>query len=102
MIHVVLFDLDGVIRHFDPKHVADIEHRQGLAGGTLESIAFAKPLIEEFTTGRISRADWVRQVGELAGSASSEKEWDVQPEVVDDDVLEVCATPCRRRQSLDA
>jgi HAD superfamily hydrolase (TIGR01509 family) len=74
MIRVVLFDLDGVIRHFDPKHVSDIEQRHGLAAGTLEGIAFSKPLIEEVTTGRISRADWVRQVSEIAGSEMAAEE----------------------------
>lgn len=52
MVRVVLFDLDGVIRHFDPKYVADIELRHGLAAGTLEGFAFAKPLIGEVTAGR--------------------------------------------------
>lgn len=89
MIRVVLFDLDGVIRHFNPKHVADIEGRHGLAAGTLESIAFAKPLIEQVTTGRISRADWVRQVSEMAGSAAAAAEWGLQPAVVDVALLEL-------------
>jgi putative hydrolase of the HAD superfamily len=87
MIRVVLFDLDGVIRHFDPNHVADIERRHGLAAGTLESIAFAKPLIEEVTTGRISRAEWVQQVGEMAGSAPAAQEWGIQSAVVDEALL---------------
>ena len=89
MIRVVLFDLDGVIRHFDPTHVADIEERHGLAAGTLESIAFAKPLIEEVTTGRISRADWVRHVSDRAGNETAAEEWGVQPAVVDEALLEL-------------
>lgn len=80
MIRVVLFDLDSVIRHFDPNHVADIEK-------TLESIAFAKPLIEDVTAGRISRAEWVQQVGEVAGSAPAAQEWAIQSAVVDDALL---------------
>lgn len=35
MIRVVLFDLDGVIRHFDSRYVADIEVKYGLAAGAL-------------------------------------------------------------------
>lgn len=31
MIRAVLFDLDGVVRHFDPAHVASIERRHALA-----------------------------------------------------------------------
>ena len=87
MIRVVLFDLDGVIRHFDPKYVADIEIRHGLAPGTLEGFAFAKPLIEEVTAGRITRAEWVRRVSELAGNVPAAEEWGVQPAVVDEAVL---------------
>lgn len=89
MIRVVLFDLDGVIRHFDPAHAADIEERHGLAAGTLEGIAFARPLIDDVTTGRISRAEWMRQVSELAGSAPAAEEWGAQPAVVDEAVLEL-------------
>jgi len=89
MIRVVLFDLDGVIRHFDAGHAAAIEQRHGLAAGTLESIAFAKPLIDDVTTGRISRAEWLRQVGDTVGSAAAVGEWGTQPTVVDDGVLEL-------------
>lgn len=89
MIRVVLFDLDGVIRHFDPKTVADIERRHGLAAGALESSAFATPLIDEVTTGRITRAEWVRRVGEQIGNAVAAEEWGAQPAEVDDAVLEI-------------
>ncbi|GAA0437302.1 HAD family hydrolase [Leifsonia naganoensis] len=89
MIRVVLFDLDGVIRHFDPAHAVDIEERHGLAAGTLESIAFAKPLIDDVTTGRISRAEWLCQVGDTVGSAAAVAEWGRQPTVVDETVLEL-------------
>jgi putative hydrolase of the HAD superfamily len=89
MIRVVLFDLDGVIRHFDPKYVADIESRFGLRPGTLEGVAFAKPLIDDVTTGRISRADWIRKVGELVGNAQAAREWGTQPAVVDETLLDL-------------
>lgn len=52
MIRAVLFDLDGVIRHFDPQHVTDIEHRHGIAAGAINNFAFASPVIEQVTTGR--------------------------------------------------
>ena len=86
MIRVVLFDLDGVIRHFDAGNTAMIEHRHGLAPGDIERIAFARPLIDEVTTGRITRAEWVRRIGVQVGTAAAE-EWSAQPATIDDDVL---------------
>ncbi|WP_040165760.1 HAD-IA family hydrolase [Microbacterium gorillae] len=89
MIRVVLFDLDGVIRHFDPQYAADVESRHGLPGGTLEGIAFARPLIDAVTTGRISRAEWIRQVGDRAGDVLAAEEWGSQPAYLDVAVLEL-------------
>ncbi|MGH3703110.1 MAG: HAD-IA family hydrolase [Agromyces sp.] len=85
----MLFDLDGVIRHFDPDHLVDIERRHGLDVGTIAGIAFATPLIEEVTTGRITRAEWVRHISVSAGSAPAAEEWGVQPSVVDEAMLEL-------------
>lgn len=89
MIRIVLFDLDGVIRHFDPNHVTDIERRHGLAPGSLEGVAFARPLIENVTTGRITRAEWVRRIGVQVGSAPAANEWGVQPAELDEGLLEL-------------
>lgn len=87
MIRVVLFDLDGVIRHFDPQFVVDIERKHGLRVGSLDGFAFAKPLIDEVTTCRITRAEWVRQIGDRAGNARAAAEWGVQPAHLDREVL---------------
>ncbi|KTR78825.1 haloacid dehalogenase [Microbacterium oxydans] len=88
MIRVVLFDLDGVIRHFDASNTATIERRYDLAPGDIERIAFARPLIDEVTTGRITRAEWVRRIGARVGTAAAE-EWSAQPAMIDDGVLEL-------------
>lgn len=88
MIRVVLFDLDGVIRHFDARNTATIERRYDLAPGDIERIAFARPLIDEVTTGRITRAEWVRRIGARVGTAAAE-EWSAQPAMIDDGVLEL-------------
>ncbi|UAJ78064.1 HAD family hydrolase [Leifsonia sp. ZF2019] len=89
MIRVVLFDLDGVVRNFDPEVVVDIERRYGLTAGRLESVAFSRPLIDDVTTGRISRARWLHEIGELVGSPAAVAEWGDQPAVVDEGVLEL-------------
>jgi len=86
-IRAVVFDLDGVIRHFDPEHVARIERDHALPAGSIESFAFASPVIDDVTTGRISRADWVRAIGEHVGSPSAAEAWGRQPFTPDPDVL---------------
>ncbi|OII39223.1 MULTISPECIES: HAD-IA family hydrolase [unclassified Plantibacter] len=89
MIRVVLFDLDGVIRHFDPALVVDIEVRNGLKPGVLAGIAFAAPLIDEVTTGRITRAEWVSRIGHLVGDRAAAEEWGAQTWSVDHALLEL-------------
>ena len=84
MISVVLFDLDGVIRHFDPAPVSDIEVRYGLQPGALAGIAFAAPLIDEVTTGRITRVEWISRIGHLVGDQAAAEEWGAQTWSVDD------------------
>ncbi|MEV8249412.1 HAD family phosphatase [Microbacterium sp. NPDC076768] len=87
MIRVVLLDLDGVIRHFDPSYTADIENRYNLQRGKLASCAFAHPLIDQVTTGQITRSDWIRRIGQQVGVAQAAEEWGAQPARVEDSVL---------------
>ncbi len=87
MIRAVLFDLDGVIRHFDPAHVEEIERSRGLRSGELLRIAFSAPLIDEVTTGRITRSEWVRRVGERLGDAQAAQAWGSSTWTVDADVI---------------
>lgn len=81
MIRAVLFDLDGVIRHFD--HDPALEGRHGLEDAALAQAAFGAPLIEEVTTGRITRAEWIRRVGEQTGAPAAAEEWGRTPFRVD-------------------
>jgi HAD superfamily hydrolase (TIGR01509 family) len=87
VIAVVLFDLDGVVRHFDRRNVADIERRHGIEEGAIELFAFSSPLIEDVTTGRISRRDWVERIAEHLGSYDAAAEWGHQPFSADLEVL---------------
>ncbi len=87
MIRAVLFDLDGVVRHFAPRNVAAIESRHGLAPGAIEGVAFSSPMIEMVTTGRMTRRDWVAQVGDLVGNRDAAEEWGRQPFRADPGVL---------------
>ncbi|WP_017203511.1 HAD family hydrolase [Microbacterium algeriense] len=85
MIRAVLFDLDGVIRHF--RHDPDLESRHGLPAGTIARIAFATPLLDAVTTGRLTREEWIARVGAAAGSTDAAREWgrtpfDTDPELI--------------------
>ena len=88
-IRAVLFDLDGVVRHFDEDRTAEIEARHGLAPGAVVDAAFDPGLLEQVTTGRISRRTWVDCVGATLGSAEAAEEWGRQPSTVDAEVLAV-------------
>lgn len=89
MIRAVLFDLDGVIRHFPSTPALEIERRVGLSRGSLDAAAFAEPLITEVTTGRISRAEWVSLVGAAVGSPAAAVEWGTQRGEVDAGALDL-------------
>lgn len=75
MISAVLFDLDGVIRHFEVDDAAEIERRHRLASGELRRVAFSAPLLTEVTTGRITRHEWVQTIGQRIGNAAAAAEW---------------------------
>ncbi len=89
MIRTVLFDLDGVIRHFDPDHVAAIERRHGLDTGSIEAFAFSTPVIEDVTTGRIRRADWIAAIADHMDNEAAAAAWGGQPFHPDPEVIEL-------------
>ena len=88
-IRAVLFDLDGVVRHFDADFTRDIEAQHDLAPGAILATAFEPGLLEQVTTGKISRRAWVERVGATLGSAAAAEEWGSQPSVVDTEVLAI-------------
>ena len=88
-ICAVLFDLDGVVRHFDADFTTEIESRLGLARGAILEAAFESVVLEQVTTGKISRRTWVDRVGTTLGSATAAEEWGCQPSTVDTEVLAI-------------
>ncbi len=86
-IRAVLFDFDGVIRHFDAQFTPELERRYGLAEGSIHAAAFAEPLITQLTTGKIPRREWVRRIGEQIGSAEAAAEWSQPPAYADQQLL---------------
>ena len=74
-ITVVLLDLDGVIRHFDPEFRPSIERTHGLPDGILQATAFEDGLITATTTGRLTRAAWTEEIGRRIGNPEAAAEW---------------------------
>jgi putative hydrolase of the HAD superfamily len=91
MIATVLFDLDGVIRHFDPEVTAEIEQRHGIESGRLMETAFAGTAVEELTVGRLRRDAWIAGIGASLGCPAAAEEWGAQRARVDEDVLALAA-----------
>lgn len=62
MTKAFVFDLDGVIRHWDPEIVASAENAHGLPPGALFAVAFEPDLLLEAVTGKISDEAWRQEV----------------------------------------
>ena len=86
-IQGVIFDFDGVVRHFDADFVPALERRYGLPEGAIHYAAFSQPLLTELTTGGLARREWARRVGELIGSPEAAEEWAHSPTSADREVL---------------
>ena len=61
-IRAVIFDLDGVVRHFPPCDT--IEQQYGLPFGTLTSLPFEPDLIDPTVTGMWSYEEWITSIGD--------------------------------------
>ncbi|TDE10093.1 HAD family hydrolase [Jiangella asiatica] len=86
LIDVLLLDLDGVVRHFDPEVTEAIEKRSGLPPGKLHETAFEPRLLQSVTTGTMTRADWVTRIADTVGPVAATA-WAAQRPTVDRDVL---------------
>lgn len=58
MIRAALFDLDGVIRQFDPAHPERVEREAGLPAGTLGRIAFDAGQLAMAVGGGVRFEEW--------------------------------------------
>ena len=86
---VVLLDLDGVVRHFDPDHRINVERTYGLEAGALEAAAFAPALGHLVVTGRMTFDQWVSRVGEVVGSPTAARQWLHEAGSIDWDLVAV-------------
>lgn len=87
MIRAILFDLDGVLRHFDADQISKIEIGHGLNRGSISKSAFQPQLLARVTTGQISRASWVEAVGADIGNVQAARAWGALRSVPDEQML---------------
>jgi glucose-1-phosphatase len=88
-IDALVLDLDGVVRHFDPDHEADVCRRHGLEPGTVRTAVFASATTEAVITGRVTRDEWLAAVGQETGMPEAVAAWGRTPATVDEAVLAV-------------
>jgi len=79
---VVLFDFDGVVRHWRTAVTRALDRRMGLPAGTFEATAHAVPEYELGVLGRVTFDDWCAAVAEAlarvisaADAADAVDEW---------------------------
>jgi putative hydrolase of the HAD superfamily len=88
-VRAVLFDLDGVIRHWDRAPVRRIEAAHRLAPGALDAVAFAPARLRPALVGTVTDAEWRAEVRrELVAhfgpaAADAVDEWSAVPGRVD-------------------
>lgn len=84
----LVFDLDGVIRHYDHGHTRNIEDRHGLVAGSLMHAAFGGELGRSFVCGELDHDQFADALGGAIGSTIAAAEFvemraEVDPEAVE-------------------
>jgi putative hydrolase of the HAD superfamily len=94
VIRAVLFDLDGVLRHFDPGHVTRVEADASLPPGTLDAIAFDVSRLAGAVSGRWTFEQWqaavASELGErfgINGRPIAQRFFGMEASTVDEQVL---------------
>lgn len=88
-IDALVLDLDGVVRHFDPAHEADLCRRHGLEPGSIAAAAYAPERLQPVITGATTKDEWLAAVGEAIGAPDAAAAWGRSPTTLDHDVLAV-------------
>lgn len=97
VLEAALFDLDGVVRRFDPAHPGRVESAAGLAPGTLHRVAFEASALASATGGRSTFEQWRDGVADLLerdhgaadGRAVADRFFSLEDTSVDADVLDL-------------
>jgi len=67
----VLFDFDGVVRHWRTTVTRALDRRMGLPAGTFEATAYAVPEYELGVLGRVTFDDWCAAVADTLARVTS-------------------------------
>lgn len=103
-VRAILFDLDGVVRHWDPSLIRDAEALEGLPPGTLASVAFDPAVLHPAITGAVSDGRWrsaiARELSERYGvdGARVVTAWSLAAGAVNGPVLELVRRERSRRR----
>ncbi len=100
VVDAAVFDLDGVIRHFDPGFARSIEERHSLDAGSLSRAAFEPELLLALTTGRITRREWSSMIGDAVGAPAAGADFITSIGTVDADMIGIVGQ--LRRQGITA
>lgn len=95
MFKVLLLDLDGVLRIWDPDLTGAVERAHGLPAGTLSVTAFAPHLLMPALTGAVDDRAWRESVAEAIAAEHGDaahvavEDWMVPVGTVDPEVLDI-------------
>jgi putative hydrolase of the HAD superfamily len=98
----VVFDLDGVVRLYDPHQIAAIEDRYGVPRGAIHDAAFEPELLARVTTGQIADDGWRSAIAtelsrDFEQAAQAVSDWTTQTGAISTDALAIVRA-CRARQ----
>lgn len=103
MYDVVLFDFDGVLRHFQRERVGPIERAAGLPAGSIRSTAFADDLLLLAVTGVITDESWREQIAERllatypgSDASTAVRDWSAGIGIIDEAMLAIIRA-CRAK-----
>lgn len=91
----VIFDLDGVVRHWNDDQLDEVEAAFGLEPRTILSVAFSPELGPDAVTGRLTYRQWMEAIRdrvladhgpEVAGALD---EWEANVGLVDTEMVDV-------------
>lgn len=63
-VKTVVFDMDGVIRHWHVDCLQPTEERLGLPAGAIGAAAFAQPLFRQAMVGERTMEEWAAEIGD--------------------------------------